>query len=37
LDEEELRTRNAFHARRKRAEEQLAKARKAYVSKLSAR
>ena len=37
LDEEELRTRNAFHARRKRADEQLAKARKEYVEKLSAR
>jgi hypothetical protein len=37
LDEEELRTRNAFHARRKRAEEDLAKARKDYVTKLSAR
>src|SRR4051812_37801209 len=34
LDEEELRTRNAFHARRKRAEEELAKARKDYVDKL---
>jgi hypothetical protein len=34
LDEEELRTRNAFHARRKRAQEQLAKARKEYVEKL---
>jgi len=34
LDEEELRARNAFRARRKRAEEQLAKARKDYVEKL---
>jgi hypothetical protein len=34
LDEEELRARNAFHARRKRAEEQLAKARNDYVDKL---
>lgn len=37
LDEEELRARNAFHARRKRAEEELAKARKDYVGKLSRR
>ena len=35
LDEDELRTRNAFHARRKRAQEELAKARKDYVEKLS--
>jgi len=37
FDEEELRTRNAFRARRKRAEEQVAKVRKDYVEKLSRR
>jgi len=37
LDEEGLRTRNAFRARHKRAIEQLAKARKDYVEKLRGR